>query len=54
MKLLSDPFHGITKESQENADVLALEIFKEKKDIELIQKDLDQTDSTNKNDQKSN
>ena len=32
------------QKSQENTDALDLEIFKEKLDIKLIQKDLDQTD----------
>ena len=33
--------HGITKESQEYTDVVALEIFKEKLDIELTQEEPD-------------
>ena len=42
------------QESQENTDALDLEIFKEKLDIKLIQKDLDQTDWIDKDDKKSN
>ena len=42
------------QKSQENTDALDLEIFKEKLDIKLIQKDLDQTDWIDKDDKKSN
>ena len=46
--------HGITEGNQENTDDLALEIFREKLDIELTQRDLDQTHWIGKNDKKSN
>ena len=46
--------HGITEGNQENTDALALEIFKEKLDIELTQRDLDRTHWTSKNDLDSN
>ena len=42
------------QESQENTDALDLEIFKEKLDIKLIQKDLDQKYWIDKDDKKSN
>ena len=42
------------QKSQENTDALDLEIFKEKLDIKLIQKDLDQTDWKTKMTKKSN
>ena len=46
--------HGITEGNQENTDTLALEIFKEKLDIELTQRDLDRAHWTSKNDLDSN
>ena len=46
--------HGITEGNQENTDDLALQISKEKLDIELTQRDLDQTHRIGKNDKKSN
>ena len=46
--------HGITEGNQENTDDLALEIFREKLDIELTQRDLDRTHRIGKNDKKSN
>ena len=46
--------HGITEGNQENTDVPALEIFKEKLDIELTQRHLDQTHRIDKNDKSSN
>ena len=46
--------HGITEGNQENTDDLALEIFREKLDIELTQRDLDRTHRIGKNDKRSN
>ena len=46
--------HGITKGNQENTDNLALEIFREKLDIALTQRDLDRTHRISKNDKRSN
>ena len=46
--------HGITEGNQENTDDLALEIFKEKSDIELTQRGLDRTHRIGKNDKRSN
>ena len=46
--------HGITEGIQENTDALALQIFREKLDIELTQRDLDQTHLISKNDKGSN
>ena len=45
--------HGITEGNQENTDDLALEIFREKLDIELTQRDLDRTHRIGKNDKRS-
>ena len=44
----------ITEGNQENADVLTLEIFKETLDVELTQRDLDQTHQIDKNDKSKN
>ena len=46
--------HGITEGNQENTDDLALEILREKLDIELTQRDLDGTYRIGKNDKRSN
>ena len=46
--------HGITDGDQENADGFALEIFREKLDIELKQRDLERTHWLGKNDKRSN
>ena len=46
--------HGIAERNQENTDDLALEIFREKLDIELTQRDLDRTHRIGKNDKRSN
>ena len=46
--------YGITEGNQKNTDDLALEIFREKLDIELTQRDLDRTHRTGKNDKRSN
>ena len=46
--------HGITEGKQENKDDLALEIFREKLDIELTQRDLERTYRIGKNDKRSN
>ena len=46
--------HGISEGNQENTDGLALEIFREKLDIELTQRDLDRTHRIGKNDKNSN
>ena len=45
---------GFTERNQENTDDLALEIFRGKLDIELTQRDLDQTHRIGKNDKSSN
>ena len=44
--------HGITEGHQGNTDDLAIEIFREKLDIELTQRDLDQTHRIDKNDKR--
>ena len=46
--------HGITEANRENTDDLALEILREKLDIELTQRDLDRTHRIDKNDKRSN
>ena len=46
--------HGITEGDQKNTDGFALEIFREKLDIELKQRDLDRTHRIGKNDKRSN
>ena len=46
--------HEITGRNQENTDDLALEIFREKLDIELTQRGLDVTHRIGKNDKRSN
>ena len=46
--------HGITERNQENTDDLALEIFREKLDIEITQRDLDRTHRISKNNKSSN
>ena len=46
--------HGVTEGNQENTDALALEIFREKLDIEKSQRDLDRTHPTGKIDKSSN
>ena len=46
--------HGITEGNQENTDDLVLEIFREKLDIELTQRDLHRTYRIGKNDKSSN
>ena len=46
--------HEINEGNQENTYDLALEIFREKLDIELIQRDLDRTHRIGKNDKRSN
>ena len=45
---------GFSERNQENTDDLALEIFRGKLDIELTQRDLDQTHRIGKNDKSSN
>ena len=46
--------HRITEGNQKNTDDLALEIFREKLDIQLTQRDLDRTHRIGKNDKRSN
>ena len=46
--------HDITAGNQKNTDALALEIFKEKLDIELTQRDLDRTYWIGQNDKDNN
>ena len=46
--------HGIAERNHDNTDDLALEIFREKLDIELTQRDLDRTHRIGKNDKRSN
>ena len=46
--------HGITEGDQKNTDGFALEIFREKLEIELKQRDLDRTHRIGKNDKRSN
>ena len=46
--------HEITKDNQENIHALALEILRGKLDIELTQRDLDQTHRIDKHDKSSN
>ena len=46
--------HGIAERNQENTDDLALEIFREKLDIELTQRGLDRTHRIGKNYKSSN
>ena len=46
--------HGITEGNQENTDDLALEVFREKLDFELTERDLGRTHRISKNDKKSN
>ena len=46
--------HGTTEGNQKNTHDLALDIFREKLDIELTQKDLDRTHRIGKNDKRSN
>ena len=46
--------HGTTRENQENTDDIALEIFREKLDLELTQRDLDRIYRIGKNDKSSN
>ena len=46
--------HGITEGNQENTDDLAPEIFREKFDTQLTQRDLDRTHRIGKNDKRSN
>ena len=45
--------HGITEGNQENTVGLALEIFREKLDIQLTQRDLDRTHRIGKNDKRN-
>ena len=45
--------NGINEGKQENTDTLALEIFREKLDIDLTQRDLDRTHRIGKNDKSS-
>ena len=46
--------HGITEQKQENTDDQALEIFGEKLNIEITQRDLDRTHWIGRNDKRSN
>ena len=46
--------HGITEGNQEKTDDLSLEIFREKLDIELTQRDLDRTNGIGKNGKSNN
>ena len=46
--------YGITEGNQEKIDDLSLEIFREKLDIELTQRDLDRTNGIGKNGKSSN